>query len=86
MVQISAFYIEFKGVKNSHVLKVLGWSCGGLWRLLTGVLVPDHDGDGSIMSQTTYDPKSASYIEFRGTKKPHVLKVLFEGVEDSGGS
>ena len=57
MFRNSAFYVEFIGAKNPHVLEVLGWSCGGLWRFLTGVLVPDHDGDRSAMSQTTYVPK-----------------------------
>ena len=52
MFQNSTFYIEFKDPKNPHVLEVLGWRCRGLWRFLTGVLVPDHDGEGSRMSQT----------------------------------
>ena len=73
MFKNSAFYVEFEGAKNPHVLEVLGWSCGGLWRFLTWVLVPDNDWDGSTMSQTTDDPKSASYIEFKGAKNPHVL-------------
>ena len=37
--------IEFKGAKNPHVLEDLAWSCGRLWMFLTGVLVPDHDGE-----------------------------------------
>ena len=52
-----SYYIEKKGAKNPHVLKVLVWGFGALWRFLTGVLVPDHDEDGSTMSQTTYVPK-----------------------------
>ena len=50
MFQNSAFNIEFKSARNPHILEVLGWSLGGLWRFQTGVLVPDHDRDGSIMS------------------------------------
>ena len=42
--------------KNHHVLKVVGCSCGVLWRFLTKFFVPDHDGDGSIMSKLTYNP------------------------------
>ena len=57
MFRNSAFYIEYKGAKNAHVLEVLDWGFGGLWRFLTGVLVPDHDGDGSKMYQTTYVPE-----------------------------
>ena len=57
MFQNSAFYIVYKGAKNPHVLEVLVWSCGGLWRFLTGVSVPDHDGEGSKMIQMTYVPK-----------------------------
>ena len=53
---------------------------------MTGLFVPDHDGDGSTMSQTNYDPKSASYIEFKGAKNPNVLEVLVGVVKDSGGS
>ena len=33
-----------------------GLECGGLWRFLTGVSVPDHDGEGSRLPQTTYVP------------------------------
>ena len=51
------FYIKLKGAKNLHVLEVLDWGFGGLWRFLTGVFIPDHDGDGSAMSQTSYVPK-----------------------------
>ena len=40
-----AFYIEKKGAKNPHVLEFMAWGFGGLWRFLTVVLVPDHDGD-----------------------------------------
>ena len=76
MFQNSFSYVEFEGVKNPNVLEVFDWSCVGLWRFLTGVLVPDQDGDESTMSQTTYDPKSASYIEFKGAKTPHVREVL----------
>ena len=86
MFQNSAFYIEFKGAKIPHVLKVIGCSCGGLWTFLTGFFVPDHDVDGSTMSQTIYDPKSASYIEFKGAKNPHVYEFLFGFDEDTGGS
>ena len=57
MLQNSAFYIENKGAKHPYVLQVLGWSCGGIWMFLTWILVPDHDGDWSKMSQTTYVPK-----------------------------
>ena len=32
-----ALYLYFEGTKNIHVLKVLIWSFGGVWRLLTGV-------------------------------------------------
>ena len=46
----SALDIEFRGAKNPHVLEVLDWGFGGLRKFLTGVLVPDHDGDGSRMS------------------------------------
>ena len=45
MFQNSAFYIEYKGAKNPHVLEIMDWGFGGLWRFLTGVLVPDHDGN-----------------------------------------
>ena len=34
-----------------------GWSCGRLCRFLTGVSVPDHDGDWFTMSQSTYVSK-----------------------------
>ena len=47
-----------------------GWSCGGLWRFLTGVLVPDHDGDGSKMSQTTYVPKFSFLHWIKRCKEP----------------
>ena len=57
MFRNSAFYVEFIGAKNPHDLEVLGWSCGGLWRLLTGILYPYQDGKGSTMSQTTHFPK-----------------------------
>ena len=57
VLQSSAFYIELKGAKNPHVLEILVWICGGLWKFLTSVVVPDHDCDRSRMSQTTYDSK-----------------------------
>ena len=72
----SAFYIEQKGAKNSHVLEVPVWSCGGLWRFLTGVLVPDHDGDRSTMSQTPYVPKFGFLHWIKRAKNPHVLVVM----------
>ena len=49
--------LKKKDAKNPHVLEVQDWGFGGLWRFLTGVLVPDHDGEGSTMSQMTYVPK-----------------------------
>ena len=58
----SVSYIEFKGAKNPHVLDVLGWSWGGLWRFLTGILDPDHDGDRTTKSQTTYVSKFSLLI------------------------
>ena len=54
MLRNYAFYLEFKGAINPHVPKVLGWSCGGHWKFLNGVFVPDLDGDRSKMSQMTY--------------------------------
>ena len=57
MFQNSDFYIAIKGAKSPHVLNVFGWSCEGLWRFLTVVLVPDHDGKGSTIFQTNYVPK-----------------------------
>ena len=30
---------------------------GGLWKFLSGISVPEHDGDGSTMSKTSYVPK-----------------------------
>ena len=66
----SAFYIEQKGAKNSHVLEVPVWSCGGLWRFLTGVSVPDHDGKGLGMSQRAYVPKFSFLHQVTGCKEP----------------
>ena len=40
-----ALYLDFEGAKNIHVLKVLIWGFGGLWRFLTGVLHSDIDFD-----------------------------------------
>merc|ERR1711954_344761 len=37
--------LKFQGAKNIHVLKVLIWGFGGLWRFLTGVLQSDIDLD-----------------------------------------
>ena len=37
---------------------------------LTEVLVPDHDGEGSEMSQTTYVPKSSFLQWIKGSKEP----------------
>ena len=37
MIQILAFYLDFEGEKNIHVLQVLIWGFGGCWRFLTGV-------------------------------------------------
>ena len=35
-IQIMALFLEFEGAKNTHVLKVLIWGCGGCCRFLTG--------------------------------------------------
>ena len=40
--------------KDSLLHRSPYWSCGGHWRFLTGVWVPDHDGDGSTMSEIIY--------------------------------
>ena len=40
-----ALYLDFEGAKNMHVLKVLYWGFGGLWRFLTRVLHSDMDFD-----------------------------------------
>ena len=40
-----ALYLDFVGAKNIHVLKVLIWGFGGLWRFLTGLLHSDSDFD-----------------------------------------
>ena len=45
MIQIFALYIDFEGVKNTHVLKVLILGFGGCWRFLTGVWHLDLDLD-----------------------------------------
>ena len=66
----SAFYIESKGAKKPHVLVFLGWSCGGLWRFLNGVFVPDLDGDRSTKSQTTYVPKFSFLCWIYRCKEP----------------
>ena len=70
MLQNSAFYIEWKCAKNPHVLEVLVWSCGGLWRFLTEVSVPDLDGEGSIMSQTTFVLKFSFLHCIKRCKEP----------------
>ena len=62
--------------RTQHVLEVLYWSCGGLWRFLTGVLVLDHDGEEFIISQTTYVPKFSFLHWIKRCKEPHVVKVL----------
>ena len=46
------------------------WSCGGLWRFLTGILVLDHDGKGSRMSQTTYVLKFSLLHWIKRCKEP----------------
>ena len=43
MFQILDPYLDFKGAKNIHVLKVLIWGFGGSWRFLTGVWHLDFD-------------------------------------------
>ena len=43
-----SFLHWIKRCKEPHVLRVL------VWMFLTGVLVPDHDGEGCILSQKTY--------------------------------
>jgi len=37
MFWISALYLDFKGAKYIHVLKVLIWGFEGCWRFLTWV-------------------------------------------------
>ena len=56
--------------RTQHVLEVLYWSCGGLWRFLTGVLVLDHDGEEFIISQTTYVPKFSFLHWIKRCKEP----------------
>ena len=43
MFPILALYLDFKGAKNIHVLKVFIWGFGGLERFLTGVRHLDLD-------------------------------------------
>ena len=83
MFRNSAFYIKCKGEKNPHVIVVQVRGCGGLWRFLTGVSVSDHDWEGSRMSQTTYSLKFSFLHRVKGTKNPHVLKVLVWSCEHS---
>ena len=76
MFRNSAFYIEYKGAKNPHVLEVLDWGFGGLWRFLTEVSGHDHDGDVSSKSQITYVPKFSFLHWMKRCKEPYVLKVV----------
>ena len=75
MFKNSAFYVEFEGAKNPHVLEVLGWSCGGLWRFLTWVLVPDNDWDGSIIFKMTYVPNLSFLHWIERCKKPSCPQI-----------
>ena len=45
LFEILAFYLDFEGAKNIHVLQVVLWGFGGCWRFMTGVLHPHIDLD-----------------------------------------
>ena len=85
-LQKFSFVHWIKRCKNPHVLEVLVWSCRGLWRFLTGVLVPDHDGDRCTMSQTTYDPKFCFLHLIKKVQRTPMSSKSWSGVvKDSGG-
>ena len=61
-----AFYVEFKGAKNPHVLVVLGWSLddsGGSW---LGVLFLILMETGQQCTKQLMFQNSAFHIEFKG--------------------
>ena len=60
MLKILAPYVDFKGAKNTHVLKVLIWGFGGCWRFLTGVWHLDSDFDVIIGLWYNHAPNSGS--------------------------
>ena len=43
MFQMLAFYLDFEGAKNIHILLALIQGFGGCWRFLTGVWYLDLD-------------------------------------------
>ena len=64
MIWIWAFYLDFEGAKNIHVLYVLIWSFGGPWRFMTGVLQPYIDLDMVAGFWHTHDPNLGSLSWF----------------------
>ena len=52
--------LDFEGAKNIHILKVLIWGFGGLWRSLTGVLHSDIDFDMVTGFCFTHNPNLGS--------------------------
>ena len=80
ILQISVFYIEFKGAKNPHVMLE---DSGGSWLGFQFLIMM---GTGQQCPKWPIFQISVFYIEFKGTKNPHVLEVPVGVVEDSGGS
>ena len=65
-----SFLLWIKRCKEPPCSRSPGLECRGLWRFLTGVLVPAHDGKGSGMFQTTYVPKCSFLHWIKKCKEP----------------
>ena len=61
---ISVWYLDFKGAKNIHVLKVLTWGFGGSWKFQTWVWNSYIDPDMVTGLWYTHDPNFGSLARF----------------------